>query len=211
VIAYQVEQGTEEWLELRAGHFTCSIAKKLVTPTGRVSSQYRGEIGRIIAEKMGWQEAEPFNPTEWMERGTDMEPEARRWFEVETGMDVDTEIGFIESEDGIFGFSPDGMVTLPDDLGYAPLELKCPKPSTHIGWLLEGELPAEHRGQVHFGMAMTNAECGYFMSYCPGVEPLLVRVERDDYTETMVAQMRLFADELSEALTTVTGLSLEEF
>jgi len=76
IIHDDVEQGTDEWLELRRGKFTASIASKLITPTGRPSKQYKGEIGRIIAESMGWQEPEPFVQTYWMERGTELEAEA---------------------------------------------------------------------------------------------------------------------------------------
>ena len=55
-IYHDVEQRSNELYELRAGRFTASIASKLVTPTGKPSVQYRGEIARIIAEQMGLQQ-----------------------------------------------------------------------------------------------------------------------------------------------------------
>ena len=79
---HRCEQRSQEWDDLRAGRITASIAKKLVTPTGKASSTYRGEIGRIVAEAMGWQPPEFFQKSYWMERGIDLEPEAR-------GMDED--------------------------------------------------------------------------------------------------------------------------
>ena len=46
---HEIEQRTPEWDALRAGKLTASVASKLVTPTGKLSTQYKGEIARIIA------------------------------------------------------------------------------------------------------------------------------------------------------------------
>ena len=204
IIHDKVEQGTEEWFDLRRGKFTASIASKMVTPTGRPSTTYRAEIGRIIAESLGWQEPEPFIQTEWMRRGTELEDEARKWFTVMTGLDV-KEVGFIESDDHMTGFSPDGLT-----YDRIPVEIKVPKPSTHIGWLLEGALPKEHRAQVHFGLAITGAPHAWFMSYATQCEPLIIKVEHDDYTETMVKAINNYAAEFEAAYKTITGINYGE-
>jgi hypothetical protein len=46
---HHVEQRTAEWDALRRGKLTASSASKLVTPTGKLSTQYKGEIARIVA------------------------------------------------------------------------------------------------------------------------------------------------------------------
>ena len=209
IIHDKVEQGTEEWFDLRRGKFTASIASKMVTPTGRPSTTYRAEIGRIIAESMGWQEPEPFIQTEWMRRGTELEDEARKWFTVMTGFDV-KEVGFVEFNGGMLGFSPDGLLDHPMMASIIPVEIKVPKPSTHIGWLLEGGLPKDHRAQVHFGMVITNAPHAYFMSYATQCEPLIIKVHRDDYTETMVKAINNYAAEFEAAYKTITGINYGE-
>jgi hypothetical protein len=205
IIHDTVEQGTPEWFALRAGKFTASIASKMVTPTGIPSLSYRGEIGRIIAESVGWQEPEPLIQTEWMRRGIALEGEARRWFTVETGLEV-AEVGFIESDGGLTGFSPDGLCDHPMMASVIPVEIKVPKPSTHIGWLLEEDLPKEHKAQVHFGLAITDAPHAYFMSYSTHCAPLIIKVEADDYTETMVKAINNYAAEFEAAYKTITGV-----
>jgi hypothetical protein len=211
IIHDKVEQGTPEWLELRKGKFTASIAKKLLTPTAKVSTQFRGEMGRIIAETLNLQPPEPHIETYWMARGSELEEEARDWFTVDTGLAV-SEIGFIESDSHLVGCSPDGLVTgavkgLTETI---PLELKVPKPSTHITWLIKGELPPEHLGQVHFAMAVTGAPFAYFMSYSPDITPLIIRVERDDYTEKMVNAIAVYEAEFKWSLNSIIGDTDEE-
>jgi hypothetical protein len=211
---HDVEQRSDEWDALRAGKLTASTAKKLVTPTGKASTQYRGEIARIIAEAMGLQKPEFINPTYWMERGVDLEPEALAWFEVETDLTV-TQVGFVTSGNtdhiGLFGASPDGIIhTKDEDDGRAltiPLELKCPKPSTHLSYLMEGDLPKEHIAQVHFQMVLCEAPYAYFASYNPNVRPLILKVEWNDYTETMMNMMVKYQDEYLAAMKAIKGES----
>ena len=199
MIIHDVEQRSAEWFALRAGKLTGSKGSMLVTPTGRPSAQYRGEIARIIAEKMLWQEPESIKPTYWMERGVNMEAEARRWFEVEVG--PASEVGFCEDHTGMMGYSPDGLME-----DFISVELKCPKPSTHIQWVIDGELPSIHKAQCHFALAISEAPYMWFMSYSPNIEPLLVKVEPDDYTETMHHQMGKYIDEFQSAFKRITGI-----
>jgi putative phage-type endonuclease len=196
---HHVEQRTAEWDALRRGKLTASSASKLVTPTGKLSTQYKGEIARIVAERMGLQEPEFIHPTYWMERGINLEEEASNWFQVETGLDVEP-IGFVEDEDGFVGASPDGIIR--DNI---PLELKCPKPSTHIQWLLDGCVPKEHIAQVHFQMALCEAPYAYFSSYNPEVAPLIVKVEWSDYTDTMVKAIKVYKAAFIDAINTIKG------
>lgn len=193
---HKMEQRSDEWDLIRSGKVTGSVAKKLVTPTGKRSIQYKSEIGRIIAEHNGWQEPEFVQPTYWMDRGINLEPDARAWFQVETGLRV-IECGFIEHDSGMAGFSPDGYV-IEDDI-IIPVELKTPKPSTHVTWVLEGGLPKDHLGQCHFALAVSEAPYMYFESYCPNTAPMVMKVERSDYTDTMKDALDSFIEELKSA------------
>lgn len=206
MIIHDVAQKSPEWDELRAGRLTASQAGKLVTPTGKASVQYRSEIARIIAEHKGWQEPEFIKPTYWMERGINMEAEARAWLQVDTGMKINS-VGFLE--DGLFGASPDGYIEGEDmsdgSQVIIPVELKCPKPSTHVKWLIEGGMPKEHIAQVHFQIVISGAPFAMFMSYTPDCRPLVIKVERSDYTKLMTEQMKKYRDEFIAAFKTVTG------
>jgi len=199
-IFHDVEQRTPEWDVLRAGKLTASMAKKLVTPTGKASTQYRAEIARIIAERMGLQEPEFIKPTYWMERGVNLEAQAQAWFEVETDLEV-KQVGFVSDEDGLVGASPDGIIGK-----NVPLELKCPKPSTHLQYLMEGRMPKDHIAQVHYQIALCNAPYGYFCSYNPDVRPLILRVDRDDYTKTMEEGIKKYKAEFIAAVKLIEGV-----
>lgn len=205
-IFHDVEQRTPEWDKLRAGRLTASMASKLVTPTGKASTQYKGEIARIIAEQKGLQLPEPLRATYWMERGVNLEAEALAWFEVETDLTVE-QVGFVTSDDELIGASPDGIICHPDDIAapMIPLELKCPKPSTHIAYILDGVLPKEHIAQVHFQMALCEAPYAYFCSYNPEVQPLILKVMWDDYTDTMVKGIEAYRNEFRAAVTKLGG------
>ena len=132
-----------------------------------------------------------------VQRGNALEPEAREQYQKITGFKVD-EVGFITDDEERFGCSPDGLVYTPTPdhkliIGNDPihgLEMKCPIPETHMKWLLAGELPDEHKCQVHGSMAVSGLIRWDFMSYCPGLPPLIVKVERDAFTDAMSAGLK---------------------
>jgi hypothetical protein len=204
MIIHEFEQYSEEWWEARRGRFTASIASKVITPTGKPSTQYKSEIGRILAEQLGYQDNDRDFSSEWMERGSDLEQEARAWFAIETGLDVH-EVGFVAHDSQPFGASPDGVIKMPQDFSIIPCEFKVPKPSTHIKWLLDGGLPTEHKAQVHFQMALMDAGHAWFMSYNPELPPLLIKVQRDEYTDTLIECLDNVADELDSARKLILG------
>jgi putative phage-type endonuclease len=195
---HDMDQYSDEWWEVRKGRLTASSASKLLTPTGKLSTQFKGEIGRLLAESMGLQEPEDRVETEWMKRGTGLEDEARKWLAVELDCPMH-QIGLI-TEGDYLSASPDAVTATPKTgKTIIPVEIKCPKPSTHIGWILDGGLPKEHRAQVHFQLALTGAPFGYFMSYHPELPPIMIKVERDEYTGEMIKAMDAFVKEMKAA------------
>lgn len=196
-------QGSAEWFEMRRGLLTASLASNLLTPTGRPSSSADTIRHRLLAEKLGLQEPEVGYRTEWMSRGIDMEAEARNWIAFAKGWDI-IEVGFIMDDSGWAGCSPDGIVN--DLPGYGPLEIKCPKPSTHMGWLEAGTLPPEHRAQVHFQMLMMDEPCrAVFCSYCPPLKPLLVLVEMDSYTDALEQALQTHIEKIQSLYDQLKG------
>jgi putative phage-type endonuclease len=128
-----------------------------------------------------------------VQRGNALEPEARAMYEKITGHQV-SEVGFITDDEERFGCSPDGLIypigkqTKSSQYdGVHGVEIKCPIPETHMKWLLAGGLPEEHKCQVHGSMAVTGLSRWDFVSYCPGLPPLIVRVERDEFTDSISA------------------------
>jgi len=124
-----------------------------------------------------------------MQRGIDLEPEARDLFQRVTGLTVD-EIGFAKSRHGFFGCSPDGLI-LDRSEG---LEIKIPRASKLIQYLENGVLPEEYRAQVHGSMACTGAVAWHFFAWHPGFPYFHLRVDRDETTESMLAGLRSYSD-----------------
>ena len=126
-------------------------------------------------------------PFEAMDRGKFYEAEARSEFELLTGIDV-KEVGFTMHEDlNLVGASPDGLTPEQE-----PLEIKCLLPQNHTTMLREGCVPTDHRAQVHGQIAIAGAACGYFVGYCPELPTLIITVERDRYTDNLLARLREF-------------------
>ena len=214
MIIHTFKQYSDEWWQVRKGLPTASAANKLLTPTGAISTQSKSLISSFIAEALGYQERQEFYQSFWMERGHAMEEEARRFFTFETGLAV-FEVGFVTNDDKTAGCSPDSLVpfegvTLFDDMTAdeweipvnmigSGLELKCPKPSTHIGYLLEDALPKEYTNQVHFSMAVTGLRKWHFLSYHPELDPLHKLVEWDQRTDMMRTAIESFLGELKDA------------
>ena len=194
-IIHDCEQRSPEWFGLRRGRFTASLASVLVTAKGNRSVQWKRELGRIIAESRGLQEPENNFQSYWMERGIRLEDEARGWMQVQTGLSID-EVGFIQSTRWRAGVSPDGVIYDGDIV--IPCELKVPKPSTHIAWLMGDDVPDDHISQCHMALAITGAPFMHFMSYSPALPSVFQRVERSAFTETMEAALTEASETLSE-------------
>lgn len=196
---YAVEcvQGEDDWWLARAGIPTASEASNILTPkTLKPSAAQDAYINRLIAERVCLSPAyltERGRPiTQAMSQGLDTEPEARRFYEFERGETVER-IGFCLSLCGRYGCSPDGLVR---DGG---LELKCPELHTHLGYLRRPEtLVEDYKCQIHQAMIVTETDWWDVLSYNPAIDPVLVRVERDAFTETLHKALLDFCDRFAE-------------
>lgn len=179
-IWHDLQQQSEEWFAVRAGRPTASQFSRILTPTGKDSSQWDGYAIELAAECVR-PDYIGFTGSFHTDRGNELEPLAREEFARIMGVEVAT-VGFITRDDTVVGCSPDSLVVSEAGKYVAGLEIKCPAPKKHAADLIAGELPAEHRPQVHGGMAVTGLNHWYYMSYCQGFAPLIVRVDRDEYT-----------------------------
>ena len=180
---YDFEQGTPEWLNSRLGCPSGSGFDKLITATGKPSTQAEGYVNQLIAELLTG-ETTYVKKTEWMERGNELEPRARDYYELATGNTV-VETGFCKHDQLECGISPDGII---GDNGL--IEIKCPSPSVHVAYLRAGVLPTKYKQQVQGQMWITEREWCDFLSYHPSMPALLVRVHRDeDYIKLLQAEV----------------------
>ncbi len=214
MIYHDVPQGEDLWFSLRRGVPTASEFSRIITPakgqTGGPGS--RSYIANLIGEKLAIHlpVGAPSYTSRAMDHGREFEAEARRLFAFETGLDIQNG-GFCLTDDRRFGASPDGLIGLSavdekEWTAQAALELKVPQPETHAGYLLDGDiLPGDYKYQVHGHLLVTGAPVCWFMSYCPGMRPLLLKIEPDETTEKLRAALEDFHGRLTAALAKVKG------
>lgn len=216
IIAENIDQGSDQWHALRKGRITASEASKILTATGKPSSQAIGYMRKLARECVA------DDPHEWTgnkhtDWGNAMEPEARDWLAttLPAGQEV-VQVGFIQRADGApVGCSPDGLIRdthAGEWLG--GLEIKCPQVDTHVGYVLDGKLPDAYRLQVHASLAVTGLPYWWFVSYFPGLRPLCIRVDRDDFTDTVSRALDQFviryAAERERVLTAILPAKREQ-
>jgi len=167
---FEIEQGTDEWHALRRGVVTASAISKLLTATYKPANNdtSRALLYQLLAERITGESDQSFYNDD-MARGHLLEPYARDLY-AEHFAPV-TECGFVPltTSAGVLGYSPDGLV---GDEGL--IEIKCPRPKTHLRSLLTGEMPAEYFPQVQTGLAVTGRRYCDYISYAPGF-PLFVK------------------------------------
>ena len=188
-----IEQGSMEWHMLRRGIPTASGFDRICTGAKGEASKQADEysyelIGDLYSDILP-EAAEHFT-NRAIRHGLNCEAEARRWYAFERNLDVE-EVGFCVSDCGRWGCSPDGLVG-----EYGGLELKCPQAKTQVAYLLKLGLPNEYKPQVHGSLIVTGRKWWDFMSYSPGLPPLLVRVTPDEYTEKLRKHLEAFSARL---------------
>lgn len=174
-IFHQVEQGHINWFKLRMGRVTASEMSNLLTPefaprTGEMPKTY---LYSKLAEV--YRGAPMISTGSWAtEQGQIREEEAIPWLALEKEWKI-REGGFIESDDGLAGCSPDGLVG--ENLG---IECKSPEPVNHVRYLLDGVLPKSYAVQVHGSLYVTGFPSWVFFSYNRGFPAFILEVKRDE-------------------------------
>lgn len=154
-----MEQGTEEWKLARLGKVTASRVSAARAKKGTAArADY---IADIITERLTGSPIESYTNA-YMEWGTANEPLARAAYEIKTGVWVEQVAIVNHPRIHSFAASPDGLIG-EDGL----LEIKCPKTSTHLSWMMKGEVPTDHKHQMLAQLACTGRKWVDFVSFDP--------------------------------------------
>lgn len=190
-----LEQGSPEWLRIRLGVPTTSNFGKIITPTGKKSAQFNDYMNTLLAELI-LGEGEPYYKSPAMERGNELEPYAVQYYAYWYKCSPRT-VGFITSDDGRIGCSPDRLIGR-DGL----LEVKCPLQSRHTKNLITGEIDPQYIPQVQGQLYMTGRAWCDWMSYYPGLPASIVRVEPDEeYRTNLVNYLDEFVEQMDTKIT----------
>lgn len=172
---HPAEQGSADWMIARAGIPTASEFDNLVTPDFkvRIGQMPQTYLAKKVAE--AWQGGPllGFNIFD-AEQGKMLEEQARPWFELEYDTPIQR-VGLITTDDGRIGCSPDGLIG-----DHSGIEIKCPAVHTHVGYLLNGELPMEYAAQMHGSLLVTGRQEWRFLSYRRHFPPLVLTIKRDN-------------------------------
>lgn len=149
VIIHDVEQGTNEWMQLRADKYTGSSADKLL------------KFGSIEYSKT---ELSKFGGNYYTKRGHKLEDEAIELYERIRKIKVERP-GFVTNTKwSDCGYSPDGF--LPD----RTIEVKCFEEIKHMK-MFDGDIPFKILAQIYYGMFICEKKHCDLVIYHDKLEP----------------------------------------
>lgn len=167
---YDLEQGTDAWLDARLGIVTASQISKLLTPTGKIATgaKVKAFAYEIVAQRETWRVENYFQSYD-MERGHIQEGIARNIYS-ESFEEVN-ECGFITNTNYGFkiGASPDGLVG--DNGG---IEIKSRLSKFHVMTVAEEFIDPAYMQQIQMTLLVSGREWWDFVSYSNGL-PLFVK------------------------------------
>jgi hypothetical protein len=189
------EQRSPEWFAAKRGIPSASGFGSIITPKKMdYAAAAETYINALIDEVVRPDAVRSFQGNRHTERGCAFEDEARDVYAFSRDVRA-RKVGFILSDDGTMGCSPDSLVD-PD----GGLEIKCPDGPTHVKWMRDNRLPDEHKPQVHGSLIVTGRPWWDFMSYCPGYPPFVVRAVPDEFTEKLREHLKRFVGDLNKAM-----------
>lgn len=181
MIYHNHPQGSDAWLQCRAGVITASRFKDATDrlKNGSPSSKCIGYAAQVALERIAGRPVDKAFENWQMREGKEQEAFARRAYEAHTGSLVE-EVGFITTDDRLFGYSPDGEI---DSDGL--VEIKT---------ILSGEVAVkvcgqhdlrDYMGQCDGGLWLTGRRWIDLVIWCPALEPIgrhmtIHRIERNE-------------------------------
>lgn len=202
--------GTFEFFAARTGKLTASrmeLAMEFLK-NGKESAERAKLKKELVAERMTDSVVSRF-VNDSMRWGLETEDDAKAAYTRLTGRRVEP-CGFYDHFDiDNFGATPDGLIG-PDGL----IETKCPETTTHVGWMMEGGVPAKHKRQMIAQVCCTGREWVDFVSFDPRIKDpkrqIFVRrfVPTAEEIEEVEIAARLFLREVEELFQLVTSIEV---
>lgn len=201
-----LEQGSPEWIQARAGILTASTMKAIITPTLKIAAndKERAHLYQLLAERVT-KYVEPTFQSYDMERGNFDEEHARAKY-AEVYGEVE-EVGFITNDKLGFpiGYSPDGLV---GDDGLIEVKSRVQKlqMQTFIECIVGQSIPAEYLIQCQSGLFIAERQWLDFVSYSGGMKMATVRCYPDpviheaignaavDFENRLIAKLKIYED-----------------
>lgn len=179
----ELEQGTEEWLKVRAGKITGSEFYPLISAsTGKGRGGHINYCRKKAVEKICGIETATFKSGA-MQQGTEREPYARVAYELIKGVEVE-QVGFVELNEFV-GCSPDGLIG-EDGI----LEIKSKTDDCHAKLLLgEEDFESHYIWQALYVAYVCDRKWADLISYNPhfGKSSIFIKhLERTEETDAVI-------------------------
>lgn len=192
---FNCEQGSPEWYACRLGIPTASEFDAILAngkTKGSPSLTRRTYMYKLIGERLTGEQADSYS-NRHMERGKEMEAEARDWYAFTANVEPQR-VGFIRN--GNIGCSPDSLIG-----NDGMLEIKTKLAHLQVDVLLSKELPSEHKAQIQGQLWVAEREWVDFVSYWPRMPVFKLRVYRDEeYIKHLAKMVGIFECELMTVL-----------
>lgn len=195
-----IDQGSVAWFRLRSGIPTASEFAHIITPArGELSKQRFKYQARLIAERLlNWQ-PQSLDTLAHVAAGKENEPAAVAQFEFVSEIET-RPCGFVTTNDGRFGASPDRVVGLHETACDRTIEIKAPTIPVQMERLLFGH-GDDYRAQVQGQLFVCEADKATFYSYSPRMPAYLLETGRD---ETFIGKLRACLEQFSDELEALT-------
>lgn len=196
---FNCDQGTPEWFEARLGIPTASMFSTVMAKgKGAVPSKTRETYMLKLAGEVITGEPMDSYSNFHMERGKEMEPDARNMYAFKHDADPQL-VGFVRNDTA--GASPDAL--LGDD---GLLEIKTTLPHLLIPILKANQFPPMHKAQCQGQLWVSEREWVDLVVYWPRMPMFVVRAHRDEeYIKAMSDAVDAFNAELELTVAQVKG------
>jgi hypothetical protein len=188
VQVHDVDQGSPEWFALRAGRPTASDFKRLITATGKPSTQLSDYAATLAAELYAGRPLEVWEGNQWTERGKELEPMAADHYRFVHEVELER-VGFVTNHE--IGCSPDYLVGK-DGM----LEIKCLAPWKHVQalayWNKHKRPPPDYVAQAQGQLLICLRDWLDLLLFHPELPPVTIRVRPDfDYQRKLCEQIEI--------------------
>jgi hypothetical protein len=157
-VYFEIEQGSLDWHLLRHGKIGGTASAQLFVNSDTLFYDLLAEQTERYDE-----DADSGYVSEAMERGKELEPQARAELSAYLGVEL-LECGWIQSDNELLGISPDGISP---DLT-VQCEIKCPQAKKHLRNCVEDVIPLDNINQcIHAFAVNPRLERLVFLSYRP--------------------------------------------
>ncbi len=177
----KLKQGTKDWLDWRRSKIMASESSVILQ-----ISPYKTPDELLNEKVRGFEVV----PNHYMTRGTQLEPVALEFFELETGLTMFPMIGQSVTCDWM-GASFDGVSLDRKHI----VEIKCNGKKNH-SLALQGKITSYHNAQVQHQIYVSELDFSYYYSF-DGERGVVLKIQRDDkFIENMIEKEKEFWDKL---------------